>query len=163
MVRNGRQDARPPSKSWERKSAQMQDIKQALYQRLLSDGTLTTLLGSTEPDPRVYSAEPPQQIPLSDATPAFITMTLASLGTPTGPDGVTAPDEVYDVRIWSDQPSVIESASLRLVSVLNGWMFDTTEHCGMCVALLGSTDMIHAASGRYCRKQTWRVWHIMDA
>jgi len=139
----------------------MDDIKQAIYQRLETDSTLRTLTGWTAADPRIYCECPPEEIDLSATKPGYMTIALKSLGTRTGPDGESMPDETYSLDIWSFAPGTNETVLAQILDLLDDWPFETTDHRGMKTELMKAFDSYDSKSGTYRKTTEWKVRHIM--
>ena len=140
----------------------MQDIRTALYQRLSENQDLNALLGAIATDPRIYIAHPPKQVQVSDSQPAYLTVELAKTGPRTGPDGVTCPDESYNVDIWTGDVALADEVVERLATLLDGWSFETSLHHGM-TSSLSETSHSHLSDSKLRRKRTiWLVSHILQ-
>jgi len=107
----------------------MIEIENKIYDLMEQDAALRLLTGHLASDTRIYHDWPPEELPLSLAKPAYITMHFSAPGPIVASEEVQPvqfPDMAVELNVWANTPLLRDQVHERLMEIF--WSrADTTD------------------------------------
>lgn len=130
------------------------DIQDAIYTKLIGDGTLSGLMGATTNDKRVYDEWPTRPIPVTDDKPVYCCIAHTNIGTPMF--AMESPG--WQVSVFGKKVQCLEAVG-RVIAVLDKATLTALSHT---VTMVKRGDTAHLYEEE-TRRHHYAVAYITEA